>query len=363
MKIISTLLIIAIPVFCFSQSEFKAGFIVKNSGDTLRGFLKKDFETNLQLSVRFTHNNSTAEIEKYTINDISSFGFDNGNIFQKVSYTNPSTQAWTEHFAKLMLDGYYQLFSFSRDDRPYYVIKVRKDSSYLLYDVNYTSTGVIKEEGNYKNVLLFLSRNCPEIKGKLDYLSFNDIYIINYLQILNKCVDPSSTSNVVYRKEKSKLNVFVYAGGMAFSNKHEITAKAIARLIIPGLDGKTSINTGINYMQNFERSYVEVYYMGNKTKQEITINMFSIPVSIQHNFTKGIIQPYLDAGMSLVYKKGTGAIDYGARPVEDHNKKGIGFTAAIGLDGYITKNLSIKAEWRYELVLHLPTIGVAYTFK
>jgi len=116
-------------------------------------------------------------------------------------------------------------------------------------------------------------------------------------------------------------------------------------------------------MQNFERTYVDVYYEGNKTKQEITINMYSIPFSIQHNFTKGIIQPYLDAGFSLVYKKATGGIDYGNRPIEDRNKTGIGFTAAIGVDGNITKNLAVKAEWRYELVLHLPTIGIAYTFK
>ena len=282
---------------------------------------------------------------------------------QKISFMSSPDQNRTELFAKKLLEGYYQLFSFTRFERPYYFIQVEKDSSYVIYDVNYTGTGVIKEEANYKNVLLFLSRNCPELKDKIEYLSFSQPGLVNYVKALNKCVAPSSKSDIVYKKEKAKLNVYVYAGGMSFKDKHEITAKAIARLFIPGLDGKTSVNTGINYMQNFERTYVDVYYEGNKTKQEITINMYSIPFSIQHNFTKGIIQPYLDAGFSLVYKKATGGIDYGNRPIEDRNKTGIGFTAAVGVDGNITKNLAVKAEWRYELVLHLPTIGIAYTFK
>jgi opacity protein-like surface antigen len=262
-----------------------------------------------------------------------------------------------------MLNGYYQLFSFLRSDRQYYAIKVRNDSTYLLYDVDYTGTGVVKQEGNFKNILLFLCRNCPELKGKIDYLSFTDPDIINYLKALNRCVSPSTESDVVYKREKSKLNVFLYAGGMAYSDKHEITAKAIARFFIPGLDGKTSVNVGINYMQNFEKSLVDVYYIGYKMNQEVTVNMFSVPLSIQHNFTKGKIQPYIDAGLSLVYKKGSGAIDFGGRPIEERDKTGVGFTAAIGLDGNITKSLAIKAEWRYELLLHLPTVGIAYTFR
>jgi hypothetical protein len=56
-----------------------------------------------------------------------------------------------------MLSGYYKLLFFSKSDRIYFLVHTPEDSTYLLYDVNYTMTGVVKEESNYKNLLLFLA--------------------------------------------------------------------------------------------------------------------------------------------------------------------------------------------------------------
>jgi len=84
MKIISTLLIVVIPVFCLSQTEFKAGFIVKNPGDTIKGYLKQEPETVLQNSIQFTQNMSGEGAEKLTSEKIFAFGFNEGNYSENL---------------------------------------------------------------------------------------------------------------------------------------------------------------------------------------------------------------------------------------------------------------------------------------
>src|SRR5215471_6773694 len=136
MRIISTLIVAAMPVLCYSQSDFKSGFIVKNNGDTVKGFLKEDVQSELQKGVVFKSSNTDAGTT-LTFSDIKAFGYDGGNTFKKISYADPSDNSSNELFAKLMLNGHYTLYSFYKSDRQYYVVKTSEDSTYLLRDASY----------------------------------------------------------------------------------------------------------------------------------------------------------------------------------------------------------------------------------
>jgi opacity protein-like surface antigen len=367
MRIVSTLtlLFILIPTLSFCQSSFKPGFIVRKGGDTTRGFIKQDIEEELQSKIIFRQNFNDHDDETLTVADINAFGFDDENSYAKITYTNPDDNVSHTILAKRMLGGYYQLYSFLRLDKLYFAV-ISGDSTYLLYDVDFNSSGVIKQQANYKNMMYFLSRSCEQMKGglekRLEDLSYNKTDILHFFESLNDCMKPGSESNVYYRREKSKFGFYVYAGGISFSTGHEYTGKVIARYVIPGLNDQTSLNFGFNFMQNFKTKYTEIFYQGNMRKEDVTINIYSFPITMQYIFARGTVQPYLDAGVSVVLKKGSGAYDYGNRPIIDDERKGLGITVAAGLQVKIVRDLMIGAEWRYELLMHYPTIGIAYRF-
>ncbi len=107
---------------------------------------------------------------------------------------------------------------------------------------------------------------------------------------------------------------------------------------------------------------IEGYYPGSKVEQTAYKNIYGVPFTLQYNFTRGRVKPYIDAGLSLDYLETKGVLDYSYRKTHD-NGFGIGFIIAAGVEGYVTKRLMIKADWRYELFLHYPTLGVGYFFK
>jgi len=166
------------------------------------------------------------------------------------------------------------------------------------------------------------------------------------------------------------MNIYAYAGGISLSNRYEVTGRVMLRFVMPGLDTKTSLNVGFNYMKHFVKNDVDKYLVvlsGYKPEEQTTIDMYSIPVTIQYNITKGIIQPFVNGGVSLDYKQETN--DQKVSGIVNENKAGISLIAAAGIDGKVSKNFAIRGEWliQYELgsdlLIHYPTIGVVVSFR
>lgn len=360
MKSFFTLTALALSCICFAQSSFKPGFIITNTGDTTRGYLKQDEENNLSYEIVFKNNSADANSKTLSVSDIVSFGFENENIFQRISYTNPFDSNHVMRFAKLLLTGHYDLFSFTEKGQKLFLLTGTNDSSYLLYDDEITNNGELSQSGNYKNQLFFLSRNCDNLKNTVTALSFTDAKIIDYVKSMNSCIEPSSGSNIVYKKEKAEKIIYAYAGGISIGKEYEITGRVIARFTIPAIDKKSSFNVGINYMRLYEQNVQTISYQRTIT-EKITHEIISIPLTLQYNFTRGIIRPYCDGGVSLDYLKESHAIaDYHSN--KKTSRLGVGLAFAAGIEGYITPNFFLKGEWRYELMLQYPTIGIAYSF-
>jgi len=87
-----------------------------------------------------------------------------------------------------------------------------------------------------------------------------------------------------------------------------------------------------------------------------------VPFTIQYNLIQGKVRPYIDAGLALNYLDIGTQMSYSANRTHD-TKFGIGVVIAVGVEGYITSRLMVKADWRYELFLHYPTLGIGYFFK
>ena len=349
-------LLLCILFFCvvnttFSQSDFVKGYVILNNSDTLNGFLNQDIENNLSKHVAFSDNENGNPVKEYSSTDIQAFYFNGGNLFESISITDVNGLP-AVYFAKYILKGYYNLYSFRRNDVQYFIIK-HEDTTYLLYDDIVFPSGTLDTKGNYRNQLLFLSRSCGNLTGQVPQLSYSENVLTGFVHKINDCVAPGNTSSTIGVKTRSKVDFYVYAGGLPLGDKYEYTGRALARISIPSVSKTTFINAGISYMST--KKPEEVY---NK-KVDFLTNMFNVGLTIQNNFTTGVIQPYIELGIGL---SSTKTKDMSKENAQFESHTSADLIAAVGIEGYVTKKLAIKADWRYELMLHYPVIGIAYFF-
>ncbi|MBS1575093.1 MAG: outer membrane beta-barrel protein [Bacteroidetes bacterium] len=350
------------PLALFSQSGFAPGFIIKAAEDTVRGYIEEITEKKINDKIHFTKAQGNPAVA-LSINDITAFGYTGGNVYYKVRYIEPAAFAIKERFAKKLVEGYYRLYNFWEAEKQYFVVNTYEDSTYLLYDDDISASGIVSEKGNFRNRLLFFSINCDSIKQGIERLDYTQARIAEYVHQLNRCILPSEQNAVVYKKDKTFLNIYGYTGAIPWGSQYEFAGRIIARLSIPSLDKNTFLNVGISYMANKKNYTVPSLYLGSPPHFNIDYrSIFSVPLTIQYNLLQGKVRPYVEAGLSIVYLDAT--TEYTYSPAKTHDTRfGIGFIVAAGVEGNITHRLMIKADWRYELFLHYPTLGIGYIFK
>jgi outer membrane protein W len=89
--------------------------------------------------------------------------------------------------------------------------------------------------------------------------------------------------------------------------------------------------------------------------------VYSIPVTFQYNFTTGIVQPYFYAGISGAYSTKT-ANSFTTGIPSSSNQFGVALVIGIGIEARVISKLYFKADWRYEVLMQYPAIGLAYKF-
>src|SRR6185436_10590081 len=94
----------------FAQQKFTGGYVILANGDTLHGYLQEEVEGSLVTGVMFSNNENGTSSKKYVVTDAKAFHYDQGSSFEAVSY-NDLNNTPTTTFAKLLLTGYYRLYS------------------------------------------------------------------------------------------------------------------------------------------------------------------------------------------------------------------------------------------------------------
>ncbi len=357
-------ILLCLPAVMMAQFIYKPGFIINNSNDTTKGFLKEDEETKLYKSVLFATSETGAGEKVFSVTDIKGFSFTGANTYQKVHYIDING-AEVSLFAHVLVSGYFKLFSFKTDSRLFYLVKNSEDSTYLLYDDETTTMGFLETPGNYKNQLLFLSLSCGNLRERLYSIQYTTGDMIDFIQSVNKCKSPNTYSQVLYKKPESTLRFYAYAGGIILGkNENEITGRIMGRIIIPTVSQNTSLNFGVNYM-NYNTVSRREPTLDEPFNNEAVRNerITEVPFSIQYILFRGIIQPYVNAGVSLDYEQTSGGFDGQGFKAKPANKFGVGLVASAGIECPLTPNLYIKADLTYELIMHHPVIGIAYFFK
>ena len=344
----------------FSQDEYLKGFIVKKTGDTVRGIILSEIEEDLNVKVNFKENQNGL-VKAFHPGEIESFGIDE-EIFRSLNFLNTSldTPLIESCFGKQLVLGKYELYTFSRKEKRFYLIKAG-ESSQLLFDSYYTNMGDIVQEGNFSSRLRMILNECPSVSHKYQSLEFGQKQMSGYLENLDNCLAPASVKTY-YHKTKTNIIPYIYSEGLPAAGFDQFAVEAGIRFNSPSLSKRTYLNLSLRYsylndvQHDNDKSYPNIIY--TTTTQDLVI---SLPLTIQYNFINSRIRPSAYAGFSLLYDKATQTSNI---PYVPPIPTGFGFSPVFGIaiEGYITKHLFIRADERFEIYLQYPSFGLGYQF-
>jgi outer membrane protein W len=356
-KFISCLILLCTIFFTtLAQQSFEPGYVLKHNQDTVKGYIETGLEYELTQSVKFKAD-VNASVKEFGTSELTGFGIGK-SVYQNIEFLNTINKMRMNAFAKQLVTGEYDLFSYATADRKFYLL--RKDTTdYFIYDRVTRANGEIDQEGNYLNILHFISVSCNKIAGIYDRVGYNDKDMTAFILKVDNCLS-SGKATSFYEKPKIQMQPFIFIGGFPVSGMNQFTANFTLRFVTPQIDKKSSLNIGLLYsntlVETDERSdYYVLYTMATHNQ------VYSIPVTFQYNFTSGIVQPYFYAGISGAYSTKT-ANSYTTGIPSSSNQFGVALVLGIGIEAKIVSKIYIKADWRYEVLMQYPAIGVAYRF-
>jgi len=292
---------------------------------------------------------------------VAAFGFESGDLFAAVQYTDPlDSNRRKQEFARLLLEGYFQVYAVAKGSSANYLIK-GTDTTYYLYDdvVNYFNTainqGLPNQLGNYRNALAFLARNCNNQTIDFAKVQFLDRDIIQAVRRINACYPGASVVHA--QRATLKIKTVFYGGAFGVKNRWtQVSGGVELRLYDTKVSRKLSYVAGLRYAYTNTVSMVTSPYWRPYSVNEKT-EVYSLPLTLHYSFSEGIVQPYINGGFSVAYKK----INYNSGFPEDgfQRRYGVAVVGGVGVEVYPVSFLAIKADWHYELLLQYPTLGLA----
>ncbi len=346
----------------FGQVSFRTGYIIKNNGDTIHGYIKEDVEEKLAQSINFKDQANVTKV--LTVQDIKEFGFEGEGTFRQVNYVDPLDSLKSKvHFAKFLLEGTYRLFSFRRKDDLNFIV-VNKDTSYLLYD-DIKSEFQVFEKGNYQSMLYYFSRECPKVSSKAANCNFSEESLLSFFVSLAECSGNTNNMVVHYSKSKAQKNIILSAGGLAVDKRTEIAIQALGQYVMPSVNRKSSLLVGIVYLRSTHESTTTYTLVEDHIKYETQV--FEIPMMFRYDVLQKLIQPYLYGGAGVAFRKDKetttrmSLISPDAEATGTTEDSDFGATVLVGggINIRIIKDLFINLDYRYDLYSHLPVAGLA----
>jgi hypothetical protein len=349
----------------YSQKGFSPGWIVKTSGDTVQGYLMEEVRKNILETIKFRPDSINSPIQVYAVSEIRSFKYQDGNFYQTINYINSSKERFTDDtcFARLLVGGSYNLYEVAKDGKTFYIIK-GENASYFLFNTSFYTNGELEREGNYLVQLSQLVTTCNATNLHPERVGYTQKEMTGFVLQLDNYISPHNAATSFYHKPKQEIHVVIFAGGLPLGSRSQLTFDAELRIGFPQIEPGMSFNIGFHrsstYKQLLRADYTFVH-LYTKTDHTLT----GIPLSLQYNFTKGIVQPYIYVGGSATYlsvNPDNPYDPYDGNEIYGNNKLGLQLLAGLGVEIFFNNWLAAKVDWRYEYILQYPAVGLAIKF-
>lgn len=180
--------------FDIHAQSFLPGYIVKNNGDTLTGFLKKrSLKAGATISIFKT--STDGAIDKFLPIEIKAYGNDSMLFESRKEYLRREKRVGNSEFYKVIFDGKLNIL-------------VGKGNKYFIG----TDTGRYLTYLNRKDFLYYLTNDQLELQPYIKKMKFNEMSFINLMKVYHNSL--SLTDYKIYQKKfwPANLDIWVLAG-------------------------------------------------------------------------------------------------------------------------------------------------------
>ncbi len=337
---IASLLTLCAFFSAFAQRDFRPGFVILNSGDTLLG--KVDFTKERILSTKCKFQTRDGELREYTPNQILGYRFNDGKYF--VSKQVDGESVFLEFLLNGEVDLYRRKVKNGKNHR-YYLEKEKEPLAEVPYSEKYVSSPGSNVKRLYRStlhygVLKHYMSSSEHIDSKIDNVKKPGYdNLINLVQDYHNTVCEDEEC-IVYSRVLPKGRVFLgvnsgvsrYVREQGVSPSYVFDPGLSVFVWLPRQNEKVYLESGLHFYQYEGESFNVGRYVTEKysfVKIPLMINYFS-------NYKK--VGPIIGGGLSIFGSTG-------------NTQGGLGFRYALkgGLTFSLTNggriNLTYKREF------------------
>jgi hypothetical protein len=227
---VSVLFIISV-FSVFGQNNYKNGWVVVNSGDTIKGMINYRYWNANPTSIEFR----TDKTVQYAVSDLKSFGILNEDLYQRFTITrnllsvsdevilpdDENLTATSAEWLRILVQAKYGLAQYQTDFRSYYFTIENNVATELLYyrgiksfnDDKYKNTpeykkSMVRENNGFRQQLTSIAKKSNSSTPVSDNLRYTDRDLTGYILQMN---------GITTKKNNWPAGGFYFRGGLSYS--------------------------------------------------------------------------------------------------------------------------------------------------
>ncbi|MDH6355753.1 hypothetical protein M2132_002099 [Dysgonomonas sp. PH5-45] len=347
-------------VSVLAQSNFKQGYIITNSNDTVRGWVDYRTDAINCKQCRFK-TSEEAPATVYYPSDIAGYRFaEEGKYYVSRKVTIDGVEQ--THFLEFMLQGLMNLYSLKTNNRYIFFFENEENQMVTVQkgpDVEISNVQV-RPDLKYRGVLRYIFRNRPDVASLADNIDYTPQAMMRITKRYHDEVCTTGQECIVFENKHPNetginfaFSAYMGTQRLTYAFKDDSDDSRIEAwgpmiggqmfVYFPRWSKSFGVLLDVALSYQNKSSYVTGYYYGKNTIKFKAMALNFSP-GVRYTFTKYKLRPVIGGGFTayqmLYSKAGTGSDDY------DYNLKKFhaGVYGELGLDYNIRGTQSVFAR-------------------
>jgi hypothetical protein len=265
---------------CHGQVDFKPGYIVDLSGDTIRGTI--EYRGNLFMSNTCRLKTSNGAITSYSPSQLRGYGIDDSKYY--VSHDVKADGVLNRVFLEVLVSGTVNILYFRGDTDRYYIEK----DSLGIAELPYSETVIIKDgkqlvsqSTRHIGVLQYYMQDVPELRSEITRMRKLEVDpLVQLADRYNRLTMKADES--VYLKPKAVASIYIdLVGGAVFPRMPEVITDETFMLGGQILLGMPRYNEKLFFRTGFIFTHLKVE--GYTIKRKIPVAFEYMPMKRRVN--------------------------------------------------------------------------------
>lgn len=340
----------------FSQSDYRPGYIITLSNDTLHGLI--DFRNSgRNREICDFKRTDSASSESYNPSNLYGYKFNESKYY--VSKEIDVNKLKEKLFLEYIIDGKIDLFFYRDASGEHYLID---KEGIGITELTYAKEIINTDQGFFERpttkhigILKYYMQDAPDLIAEIENIKqpnqSNLVRLIKHYQ--EKVCSDTTCIRYEKRNTKSKINFELTQGLFHYTDDPQFYRYQVGGLIyfsLPSLNEHLKLKSGIYYAKP------QIYYYADSVNS--TLNLFRFPIQLQYTIPNKKIQPRVEFGYTITN------IDFSYYQSID---LGIGFFTKLRKNLNLTTGVNLEIlpifEWSFEsqlIVSHSLYLGFQF---